>query len=460
MHHPDNPPTLPATVPPSQSLLAAGVVLGALILLLLPARHWAGSTLALLAALAAVGAICWRSLRCQTALRSELHAARTSLAAQDAVTERLFQLSPIPMVMKDSAGRFLRVNQAWVGLTGITVARAIGQNLGRLYPPHLAAPHEAQEQLAIAAMQPISYEEQLLDSDGLPRDVITRVTPFADADGAVAGVIACLMDVTEFREAAQRTNEAKDAAERANAAKSTFLANISHELRTPLQSILGFSELALARGPADARLQSMLASIQAGGQRMLVLVNNLLDLSRLESPVGEIHRQRQDIGPALRAVGDELQGLAQARGLRLLLPAADAPALWVAGDAFRLQQVLRNVLANAIRFAPAGSAITVDWLARPGAEHTIRVRDHGPGIPEDECDSIFEAFVQSSRTRDGSGGTGLGLAICRKIMQGHGGSISACNHADGGAVFQITLPACADSEVAAMLARPRAPADA
>ncbi|GCL65020.1 cache domain-containing sensor histidine kinase [Pseudaquabacterium pictum] len=420
----------------------------------------AGGSLLLLLGLGAVTFVAWRSLRSHEAVRIDLQAARGSLAAQDAFTDRLFQVSPIPMVVKDARGRFLRVNQAWEALTGISAERAIGQNLGRLYPPQLAAPHEAQEQLAIAAHQTVAYEEQILDNDGLPRDVMLRVTPFVDAGGEVAGVIICLMDVTEFREVAQRTTEAKEAAERSNAAKSEFLANISHELRTPLQSILGFSELGEARGSAQPRLQGMFASIHSAGQRMLVLVNNLLDLSRLESTVGEIQRVAQDITPALRAVADELQGLAQARTLRLQLPPPGAPGLWAAADAFRLQQVLRNVLANAIRFAPEGSTIHIDWQAEPGGTHRISVRDQGPGIPQAELDSIFEAFVQSSRTKDGSGGTGLGLAICRKIMDGHGGRISARNHPGGGAVFELELPALTEPEALAAqaMARARAPA--
>ncbi len=416
----------------------------------------AAGCLLLLAALGAVTLLAWRSLRSHEAVRIDLQAARGSLAAQDAFTDRLFQVSPIPMVVKDAAGRFQRVNQAWVDLTGIPADRAMGQNMGRLYPAQLAAPHESQEQLAVASMQTVAYEEQVLDSDGLPRDVMLRVTPFADASGQVAGVIVCLMDVTEFREVAQRTTEAKDAAERSNAAKSEFLANISHELRTPLQSILGFSELGETRSDTQPRLQGMFASIHSAGQRMLALVNNLLDLSRLESPVGEIQRQPQDIAPALRAVTDELQGLAQARRLRLVIPPPAAPALWASADAFRLQQVLRNVLANAIRFAPEGSSIAIDWRAAPGGEHIISVRDHGPGIPNAELDSIFEAFVQSSRTKDGSGGTGLGLAICRKIMDGHDGRISARNHPDGGAVFDITLPALTEPEAVAAQAMNKA----
>ena len=407
------------------------------------ARHTALATLLLLGLIGGLGTLAWRSLRGHEAVSDDLQAARGTLAAQDAFTDRLFQLSPIPMVVKDLSGRFVRVNQAWTDFTGLPPERVIGHNLGRIYPAQLAGPHEVQEQMAIASGQAATYEEQLLDRDGLPRDVMIRLTPFTDAQGAVAGVIGCLMDVTEFREAAQRTLEAKDAAERANTAKSEFLANISHELRTPLQSILGFSELGKVRTRSDARVQGMFGDIHAAGERMLVLVNNLLDLSRLESTVGEIRLQPLDVGPALQAVVDELQPLAAQRGLALQRQTDDGPPLWAQADAFRLQQVLRNVLANAIRFAPEGSAITLDWRREGPDDLLVSVRDRGPGIPPEELESIFEAFVQSSRTKDGSGGTGLGLAICRKIMLAHGGSIRARNHPEGGAVFEMRLPAAA-----------------
>jgi signal transduction histidine kinase len=184
----------------------------------------------------------------------------------------------------------------------------------------------------------------------------------------------------------------------------------------------------------------MFSDVHAAGQRMLSLVNNLLDLSRLESTVGEIQLVSADIAPPLRAVVQELMQMALDRSLTVAVQAAPGP-LWASADAGRLQQVLRNVLANAIRFAPEGSEIALDWR-RDGADSLlISLRDHGPGIPADELESIFEAFVQSTRTKDGSGGTGLGLAICRKIMAAHHGSISARNHSDGGAVFDIRLPA-------------------
>jgi PAS domain S-box-containing protein len=405
------------------------------------ALNVAGATAAVLAVLLALCALAWRSLRSHEHAQQDLAAARETLAAQDAFTDRLFQLSPVPMVVKSSAGRFMRVNQAWVDFTGLSAARAVGHSLGELYPPVLAAPHEVQEQMALAAGTSTSYEEQVLDADGLPRDVIVRVTPFTDATGDAAGVIACLMDVTEFREAETRTTEAKEAAERANATKTEFLANMSHELRTPLQIILGFSELGMMRNADSPRQHGMFNDVHQAGQRMLRLVNDLLDLSRIDSVIGDVNLTAQDIVPAMAAVVHELRPLAARRQLRLLTPAESSP-LWAQADAVRLQQVLRNLLANAIRFSPSGTAIEVDWQHDASSNtHVVRVRDHGPGVPQAELEAIFEAFVQSSRTKSRAGGTGLGLAICRRIMAAHQGRVWAHNHPQGGAVFELSLPA-------------------
>jgi len=401
----------------------------------------AGATAAVLAVVLALCLLAWRSLRSHERAQLDLAAARGTLAAQDAFTDRLFQVSPVPMVVKNADGRFMRVNRAWVELTGISAEQAVGQRLGRLYPPQLAAPHEVQEQMALSAGLSASYEAQVLDADGLPRDMVVRVMPFADQRGEAAGVIVCLMDVSEFREAEARTTEAKNAAEHANAAKTEFLANISHELRTPLQTILGFSELGRNRSAHEPQLQTMFGDVHHAGERMLALVNNLLDLSRIDLSVGDVRLQPQDTVPALTAVVHALRPLAARRQLRLLAT-AESPPLWAAVDLARLQQVLRNLLANAIRFAPSGSSIDIDWQrdALSGDLH-IAVRDRGPGVPAGELESIFEAFVRSSRTKDGSGGTGLGLAICRKIMAAHGGAVWARNHPQGGAVFGLRLPA-------------------
>ena len=252
------------------------------------------------------------------------------------------------------------------------------------------------------------------------------------------GTIVFLIDVTEFREAARRSDEARAAAERANEAKSEFIANISHELRTPLQSILGFSEIGMDRAPADSRERRMFSSVHAGGRRMLTLVEALLDLSQLDATVSRTEPAVLDLVPLVREVVAELEPLAHCRGITLSLPASELPMLALC-DAFRFQQVVRNVLANALRFAPADSVVETDWHSGEG-RHAVFIRDRGPGIPPDELERIFEPFTQSSRTKDGSGGTGLGLAICRKIMAAHRGGIVARNRPGGGAEFELRLP--------------------
>ena len=388
----------------------------------------------------------------------------------------LFQLSPVAMALKDGDGRLLQVNPAWCRLTGISADRATGRSLGQLYPAQVAAPHEVREQMVLNSGQPARYEDQWLDADGLPRDVVIDVVPLPPGviDGATPAwsgipaatrsnttttatatttgltaastadktaaanwrLLVCLQDVSSYREAEVLAHAGRDSAERANAAKAEALAMVSHELRTPLQSVLGFAELGRRRAP-EGRLQEMFGDIHQAGERLLAMVNDLLDLARIDSAVGDIQLQPQDIAPALLAVLDELHLLAAERGVTLQPPAAVTP-LWAFADAPRLQQVMRNLLANAIRFAPAGSMVHLAWQHQAG-QHLISVRDHGPGVPEVELDSIFQPFVQSSRNQRSDGGSGLGLAICRRIANAHHGQISARNHPEGGAVFELVL---------------------
>lgn len=232
---------------------------------------------------------------------------------------------------------------------------------------------------------------------------------------------------------------ATEAAERAHRAQTEFIATISHELRTPLQSIIGFSELGQVFASGQPPLRGMFDDIHAGGQRMLRLVNGLLDVFKLDGSVGSLALCRCDLMPLVIEVIRELEPIAATRQVALAPPVAGAP-LWVDADAFRLQQVLRNVLANALRFAPVGSVVEIG-CGVDSDEVLVSIRDHGPGIPTDELETIFDAFVQSSRTRDGSGGTGLGLTICRKIMSAHGGRITAANAPQGGASITLGLPA-------------------
>jgi PAS domain S-box-containing protein len=256
-----------------------------------------------------------------------------------------------------------------------------------------------------------------------------------------------------------RTEElvaAKNAAEAADRAKSEFLANMSHELRTPMHAILSFARLAADRlatksGDLD-KVAQYIHRIQEGGQRLLLLLNDLLDLSKLEAGMGRYVFAQHDIRELVRGTLAEFEPLLKQR--HLVVECRYAPgATQVWCDGIRIGQVLRNLMSNAIKFSPpggrigigsAGAALTADsgpdgQGVRPGIE--VTVSDEGVGIPESELCAIFDKFVQSSKTRSGAGGTGLGLAISREIVAQHGGEIYACNRPQGGATFTVRLPA-------------------
>ncbi len=365
--------------------------------------------------------------------------AQRQLQGQLAFTEMLLESSPLPMSVLGRDGLYRTVNRAWEQFCGRSRAQVVGRPIGEHLPAAMRPEHEQRDAEVYATGRPMRYEARLPHADGSMRDAVVEKRALPGLDGELNGILVVIIDVTEFRTAERATREARDAAEEASRAKTEFIANISHELRTPLQSIIGFSELGLRRSGGQARLEAMFGDIHSAGHRMLALVNDLLDVSRIEGSSATLQLERADLREPVREVLAELQPLAAQRRLQLddRLPALPMMAKI---DPLRLQQVLRNVVANAIRFSPEGGCVEVAGDRTEAGEWRLSVADRGPGVPPAELERIFEAFVQSSRTKDGSGGTGLGLAISRALVQAHGGHIVARNRDGGGALFEIVLP--------------------
>jgi signal transduction histidine kinase len=267
------------------------------------------------------------------------------------------------------------------------------------------------------------------------------VEPFSDREVEMLTVFAdqaviAIENVRLFREIEDKSRQLTIA----SAHKSQFLANMSHELRTPLNAILGYTELLVdgIYGELAERPRGVLERVQENGRNLLALINDVLDLSKIETGLVTLTVEPYSVGSLAQGVMSAMEPLAQAKGIALVTQ-IDEAAPSGTGDARRLQQVLVNLVGNAIKFTDAGQ-VKVTTMAKDGWFH-IAVQDTGPGIAPQDQETIFEEFrqVDNSSTRL-KGGTGLGLAISRRIVELHHGHLSVRSTLGEGSTFIVDLP--------------------
>ena len=268
-------------------------------------------------------------------------------------------------------------------------------------------------------------------------------SPVCDGTGTVVSAIEVVEDITEHVNFEQGLREAKQAAESANRTKSEFLANMSHEIRTPMNGILGMTQLLGMTGPTEEQ-KEYLEYIESSGRNLMTLINDILDLSKIESGKIELEHSGFSLEQAVNDVINTQKSAIRAKHLGINLIITPEIPQTVYGDQLRFKQIMLNLIGNAVKFTEQGE-ITVSagigCLVEDTAIVNISVRDTGIGIAPDQHEKIFGAFNQAdASTTRRYGGTGLGLTICRRLVELMGGSIGVESTGENGSEFHVSLP--------------------
>jgi PAS domain S-box-containing protein len=373
--------------------------------------------------------------------RPQMTASERALAESTERYRSLFEYNPHAAFSLDLEGRFIDANPVAQALSGYSL-----DELQRMEFVEMICPEDVQRTiegfLGAVDRVPQRLEASMFHRDGHRIEMSLTAVPVVVGD-EVVGVHGVAEDITESNELRRELERTRRLAEEASSTKSLFLANMSHEVRTPLTSMLGSVELLMDTEMSSE--QSILANlIDRSGERLLRLVSDLLDFSRIE--VGTL--ALSDTAVDLHGVVDEAATyavkLARPRGLALVWNVEPGVPARVSGDALRISQVLTNLLENAIKFTEIGQVSLTVEVVRSGATEVdvrFRVEDTGIGIPEEQLSSLFHPFTQAdpSATRK-YGGAGLGLAICQELVTLMNGSLTVESAVGTGSTFTVLLP--------------------
>ncbi|MEP6516586.1 AAA family ATPase [Microcoleus vaginatus] len=377
---------------------------------------------------------------------------------------------PIGVAVHDTTGQITYANQTAHQLSAIpTIPEANIEKLAEACQLYLAGTNELYPTAQIPIVRSLGGETVKVDDIEFHRpDKIVSLevssTPIVDDTGKINYAIATFQDITDRKQAekvladynrtleqqvSDRTLElqreiierqrAEDAAQEANRAKSTFLANMSHELRTPLNAILGFSQLLNRSSNLLQEQQEHLSIITRSGEHLLELINQVLDLSKIEAGRTTLNQTNFDLHRLLDDIENMFQLPAKNKGLQLLVERMSDVPQYVRTDDIKLRQILINLLSNAIKFTSEGSIYVK--IKNHELDHKIsfEVEDTGAGINVSELDKLFKAFVQTKTGEESQQGTGLGLTIARSFVQLMGGGMTVSSRAGGGTIFKFDI---------------------
>jgi PAS domain S-box-containing protein len=371
---------------------------------------------------------------------------RQALQASEERYRRFFETSRDCAFITSREGRWLDMNQTAVELFGYDSQEELEKvNVHDLY----AQPADREVLLQTIEEQGAvqNYAVDLQKRDGDVVHALITCVPLRDKQGRIGSLQGTIRDITEQKEAeealatyAVELAEKNAELERLNEQKNQFLGIAAHELRNPLHFILTYSEFLLeeASDVLTEEQVKFLSIIRSSSEFMVRLVNDLLDVARINAGRLQLNTEPTDLVALVRRSVSLNRTLAAKRDVDLRLQEDPLPTLAV--DPVKIEQVLNNLMTNAVKYSPPGSVVNLT-LSRDGDYVTLAVRDRGPGIPDDELDRVFQPFETTSiESLTGEKGTGLGLVIAKKIAQGHGGNIWVESAVGQGTTFYLSLP--------------------
>lgn len=365
--------------------------------------------------------------------------ARTAdLRQQTHYLRTLIDALPWWVWLKDTESRYLAVNQTAAITCGLRADDLVGKSDFDIQPAEIAAVFRADDLEVMHTRSGKTTEEPQLVAEGKTIWMETFKAPVLDDDGTVLGTVGFARDISD-RKAVERAREAALAeAQRLARLRSDFIAQMSHELRTPLNGILGYAQILQRDSALNEKQLAGLDVIRQSGEHLLTLVNDILDLAKIEAGKVELYPADIRLNTFLRMIVDIIRVKAERKLLAFVCdPAPELPA-WIRADEKRLRQVLLNLLANAVKFTEHGRISLRITPTTPGRIR-FEVEDTGVGIDPARCEAIFQPFEQAGERSQQSGGAGLGLAISRQYVRMMGGDIAVTSRPGAGSLFSFEL---------------------
>lgn len=380
-------------------------------------------------------------------LLNDLTSKRNALEKQLKFTSLLLETIPSPVYYQDVNGKLLGANKAWRNLVNISPNAPLEKTIAEYYrfDSAFAQRNIDMDNAVFQRAMPLTMEDSFTDNNQRQRHLLFSKAAFESQSNTLGGVITTITDLTAIKlaqEAANSANIAKVKAETVTETRSRFFANISHEFRTPLSAILGYAELLEDDDQSPQDKTKSVAVIISSANHLLQLINDLLDITKLEA--NKLQVEKHEVDPILIAesVREFTQLNAERRGIEFTIEYNGQLPHYISTDPLRLKQILLNLCSNAIKFTHKGFVRLAIQVDESTSSVQFLVVDTGIGMTKAQIDNLFTAFTQAeSSTARKYGGTGLGLYLSKNLAELLGGTLTVASEKDKGSCFTLTLPA-------------------